>query len=110
MIQINILKIVGKFMSGIDKFQFMQLQDKYDELGKAHIGLIEQNLKMRECLEFYGDVESWNMRHYRVGDVKDSDAKSIVNSDLYLSEKANRLFGGKRSRKLLEELKGERDE
>ena len=35
-------------MSGIDKVQFMQLQEKYDDLGKAHVKVLEELEKLKE--------------------------------------------------------------
>lgn len=55
-----------------------------------------------EALEFYANVESWNLIHPS-HDRK--DAKTIVNMDTSFNDLARRSFGGKLARKALTEIK-----
>ena len=69
-------------------------QRKIDELK-------EQNKKMREALEFYADVESYNLTHVNQNK---GHATNLIGKDHYYNEKAGRFFGGKRARQCLEEI------
>ena len=58
----------------------------------------EENKKLRECVEFYADRQSWNGR---LISFQDSEILSMQDSR-YVKNK-----GGKRARQCLKEIKGE---
>lgn len=74
-----------------------------------HINAVKNEIKskdetiriLKEALEFYADVESWNLIHPN-HDKK--DAKTINNSDLVFD--TFRSFGGKRAREALKKVEG----
>lgn len=60
----------------------------------------QENAKLRECVEFYGEVFNWrdSGQDYGHGTIKPDDKEDLSEDDRV------RLFGGKRARQVLKKL------
>ncbi len=80
-----------------------QIMDAMTKTSQYNFKLQAENDKLKECVEFYGEVFNWrdSGQDYGHGTIKPDDKEDLSEDDRV------RLFGGKRARQVLKELEEE---
>jgi hypothetical protein len=75
----------------------VKIDEQQEELSK----LIKENARLREALEFYADLENWQLRTKNETGVKLGWCIRIRELDGEFIASANRFFGGRTARQAL---------
>jgi hypothetical protein len=101
---------------GIDKFQLMQLQEKYDELGKAHIALreslAERDAEIAELKKYIAQgvaimfCNAWNDTMEKNKSLKEQlkEAAEYATKFMYNGSFVNELEYRKKAKQFLQKL------
>lgn len=86
-----------------DKFVNDIMQESRDKkiLEIKMCELEKENKKLRSALEFYADMENWQLRTFNENNVQKGFAMRIRQDDCEFLSGPNRHFGGRRAREVL---------